>query len=58
MTDFGPVVVPAGEFFVMGDNRDVSLDSRSQGYGFVTSASIVGKPLYVVRSDRSGQTIN
>ena len=42
---FGPVVVPSGKYFVMGDSRDISLDSRS--FGPVDASSIVGKALYV-----------
>jgi signal peptidase I len=44
---FGPVVVPSGKYFVMGDSRDISLDSRS--FGPVDASSIVGKALYVYR---------
>ena len=41
----GDVVVPPGDYFAMGDNRDSSLDSRY--WGFVPRENIIGKPLVI-----------
>jgi signal peptidase I len=57
MVNFGPVTVENGKYFVMGDNRDVSLDSRWQAFGLVNKDSVAGKPLYVLRSSRLGKHV-
>ena len=57
MDNFGPMTIPLGKCFVMGDNRDVSLDSRSSEFGLVDVTSIIGKPLYVFGSDSVGRSI-
>jgi signal peptidase I len=44
----GEVVVPEGRYFVMGDNRDDSADSRY--FGFVERGDIIGRPFVIVYS--------
>jgi signal peptidase I len=46
MSDFGPVVVPAGEMFVMGDNRNSSQDSRY--FGSVATDTVVGRAFVIM----------
>lgn len=48
--NYGPVTVPKGHFFAMGDNRDCSGDSRSERIGFVPYANLLGKVRFVMVS--------
>ncbi|MGE0359612.1 MAG: signal peptidase I [Vicinamibacterales bacterium] len=49
---FGPVTVPAGHYFAMGDNRDNSQDSRY--WGFLPGHYIKGRALMIYWSFASG----
>jgi signal peptidase I len=56
--DWGPLVVPPAHYFVLGDNRDNSLDSRY--WGFVPDSLVRGSPVFVYYSyaPDSGQTFD
>lgn len=65
--NWGPVVVPSGQAFVLGDNRDESLDSRF--WGFLPMENIRGTPwriywsydpehsIFSLRPDRLGRLV-
>jgi signal peptidase I len=48
LRNFEKIVLPPGQYFVMGDNRDLSKDSRS--FGFVDRSRIVGQATRVLVS--------
>ncbi len=52
--NFGPVTVPKGCLFVLGDNRDRSLDSRF--WGFVPIEDLRGKAFIIYWSWNSQET--
>jgi signal peptidase I len=52
LIDEGELIIPAGNYFVLGDNRNNSEDSRY--WGFVPREAIVGQPLLVYFSLQPG----
>ena len=46
--NFGPVTVPPDKYFVMGDNRNHSSDSRSSDLGTVDTRYVIGKAVFLL----------
>jgi signal peptidase I len=54
LIDNGELIIPTGNYFVMGDNRNDSEDSRY--WGFVPREAIVGKPMLIYFSLQQNDT--
>ena len=53
LDNFGPVTVPARSYFVLGDNREDSWDSRD--WGFVPESNIIGTPVVIYMSVQASE---
>jgi len=60
LDDTEVMVVPAGDYFMMGDNRDDSLDSRAPGpvgVGFVPAENLIGRAEIILVSWSQGASL-
>ena len=60
LDNVGPYKVPAGKYFMIGDNRDNSVDSRAPwGIGYVPFENLIGRAALLFSSspDRFGTTV-
>ena len=53
LDNFGPITVPPRSYFVLGDNREDSWDSR--GWGFVPESNIIGTPVVIYMSVQANE---
>jgi len=53
LVEDGQLIIPEGNYFVMGDNRDDSQDSRY--WGFVPRQNIIGRPLVIYWSVKTAE---
>jgi signal peptidase I len=53
---YGPITVPAGQYFMMGDNRDNSEDSRY--WGFMPASYVKGEALFIYFSLEEGASLS
>jgi signal peptidase I len=54
--EYGPITVPAGQYFMMGDNRDNSEDSRY--WGFMPASYVKGRALFIYFSLQDGASLS